>query len=207
MQGKEHTYNQAARTLVGLGLCNAPPAESDMGFSFLWFSVLCTVDGLEVPPVNTQTHKECLCSAQQKTLCYVSTATLITIALNKTPKQITVNWIQPQKSWLWVVYKWSGKKKSSLWFFNLTHMVLQRHIVYVQISHIEFLRKTRLLSVDLNFLNENLNIHWCYFGVFGKVCFFPLLLSIKATGKMRNTLLQGFFLLGKDDWQDHLLEI
>lgn len=49
MQGKEHTYNQAARTLVGLGLCNAPLAESDMGFSFLWFSVLCTVDGLEGP--------------------------------------------------------------------------------------------------------------------------------------------------------------
>lgn len=57
MQGKEHTYNQAARTLVGLGLCNAPLAESDMGFSFLWFSVLCTVDGLEGPPVNTQTYK------------------------------------------------------------------------------------------------------------------------------------------------------
>lgn len=52
MWGKEHTYNQAAWTLVDLGLCNAPLAESDTGFSFL--CVLCTVDGLEVTPINTQ---------------------------------------------------------------------------------------------------------------------------------------------------------
>lgn len=58
MWGKEHTYNQAAWTLVDLGLSNAPLAESDIGFSFLWFSVLCTVDDLEVAPVNTQTQRE-----------------------------------------------------------------------------------------------------------------------------------------------------
>lgn len=58
MRGKEHTYNQAARTLVGLGLCNAPLAGSDTGFSFLWLIVLGTADALEVPPVNTHTQKE-----------------------------------------------------------------------------------------------------------------------------------------------------
>ena len=57
MQCKERTYNQAARTLVGLGLCNAPLAESDIGFSFLWLIVLGTVDALEVPPVNIHTKK------------------------------------------------------------------------------------------------------------------------------------------------------
>lgn len=49
MQNKECTYNQAARTLVGLGLRNAPLAESDTGFSFLWLIVLGTADALEVP--------------------------------------------------------------------------------------------------------------------------------------------------------------
>lgn len=58
MRGKDCTYNQAARTLVGLGLCNAPLAESDTGFSFLWLIVLGIVDALEVPPVNTHTKKK-----------------------------------------------------------------------------------------------------------------------------------------------------
>lgn len=58
MQNKECTYNQAARTLVGLGLRNAPLAESDTGFSFLWLIVLGTADALEVPPVHTHTHNK-----------------------------------------------------------------------------------------------------------------------------------------------------
>lgn len=58
MQSKECTYNQAARTLVGLGLCNVPLAESDTGFSFLWLIVLGTADALEVPPVHTHIHKK-----------------------------------------------------------------------------------------------------------------------------------------------------
>lgn len=53
----QRAYNQAARTLAGLGLCNAPLAESDTGFSFLWVTVLGTADALEVPPVNTHTKK------------------------------------------------------------------------------------------------------------------------------------------------------
>lgn len=94
------------------------------------------------------THKhtkgECLCLTQQKTSCYVSTAILITLALrinqiNQT-KLNTVNWIQLQKSWWWVVYKWS-EKNSSLWFLNPKHMVLLRQTVYFPSYTLNFWEK------------------------------------------------------------------
>ena len=76
---------------MGLGLCNAPLAEADTGFSFLWLIVLDTADAVEVLPVNTQhTQKKksenAYAQYNRKLHAILSTATLISIVSRKKTK-------------------------------------------------------------------------------------------------------------------------